>query len=95
MPAWLEPVLRDLVNQRLLSPVGGETPSYELIHDLLAGVVEKTRANRREREASARLAARQQERLRRQRKIALVVVVALVLGCAALGDLRVSRAARD
>jgi tetratricopeptide (TPR) repeat protein len=76
--------LRDLVNQRLLSPLGGETPSYELIHDLLAGVAEKTRANRREREASARLAARQQERLRRQRKIALVVVVALVLGCAAL-----------
>jgi tetratricopeptide (TPR) repeat protein len=76
--------LRDLVNERLLSPLGGETPSYELIHDLLAGVVEKTRANRREREASARLAARQQERLRRQRKIALVVVVALVLGCAAL-----------
>ncbi|PYI93723.1 MAG: hypothetical protein DME97_05555 [Verrucomicrobia bacterium] len=76
--------LRDLVNQRLLSPLGGEISSYELIHDLLAGVVEKTRANRREREASARLAARQQERLRRQRKIALVVVVALVLGCAAL-----------
>jgi len=76
--------LRDLVNERLLSPLGGETPSYELIHDLLAGVVEKTRANRREREASARLAARQQERLRRQRKSALVVVVALVLGCAAL-----------
>jgi tetratricopeptide (TPR) repeat protein len=76
--------LRDLVNERLLSPLGGETPSYELIHDLLAGVVEKTRANRREREASARLAARQQERLRRQRKIALAVVGALVLGCAAL-----------
>jgi tetratricopeptide (TPR) repeat protein len=76
--------LRDLVNQRLLSPLGGETPSYELIHDLLAGVVEKTRAIRREREASARLAARQQERLRRQRKIALVVVAALVLGCAVL-----------
>jgi tetratricopeptide (TPR) repeat protein len=76
--------LRDLVNERLLSPLGGETPSYELIHDLLAGVVEKNRANRREREASARLAERQQERLRRQRKRALVVVVALVLGCAAL-----------
>jgi tetratricopeptide (TPR) repeat protein len=76
--------LRDLVNQRLLSPLGGETPSYELIHDLLAGVVEKTRANRREREASARLAARQQERLRRQRKIALLVVAGLVLGCTVL-----------
>jgi tetratricopeptide (TPR) repeat protein len=76
--------LRDLVNERLLSPLGGETPSYELIHDLLAGVVEKTRANRREREASARLAARQQERLRRQRKVALVVVAGLVLGCAVL-----------
>ena len=76
--------LRDLVNQRLLSPLGGETPSYELIHDLLAGVVEKTRANRREREASTRLAARQQERLRRQRKVALVVVIALALGFAVL-----------
>jgi tetratricopeptide (TPR) repeat protein len=55
-----------------------------LIHDLLAGVAEKSRANRRDREASARLVARQQERLRRQRKIALVVVAVLLLGCATL-----------
>jgi tetratricopeptide (TPR) repeat protein len=76
--------LRELVNQRLLSPLGGETPSYELIHDLLAGVVEKSRATRRDREAIARQAAHQQERLRRQRRIALMGVAALVLGCAAL-----------
>ena len=76
--------LHELVNQRLLSPLGGDMPSYELIHDLLAGVVEKARASRREREASARLAARHQARLRRQRKIALVVVAVLLLGCAAL-----------
>jgi tetratricopeptide (TPR) repeat protein len=76
--------LRELVNQRLLSPLGGDIRSYELIHDLLAGVVEKTRANRREREASERLAARQQARLRRQRKIALAVVAVLLLACAIL-----------
>jgi len=76
--------LRDLVNQRLLSPLGGDTPSYELIHDLLAGVVEKSRANRRDREAIARQAARQQERFGRQRRIALLGVAVLALGCAAL-----------
>lgn len=35
--------LDDLVNQRLLSSIGGMPPSYELVHDLLASVVEKSR----------------------------------------------------
>jgi tetratricopeptide (TPR) repeat protein len=42
--------LGDLVNQRLLISVGGgENPSYELIHDLLARVVQKSRTAREER----------------------------------------------
>jgi tetratricopeptide (TPR) repeat protein len=48
-----------LVNQRLLSSLGGnENPSYELVHDLLATVVKSHRIARKERrEASAREAA--------------------------------------
>ncbi len=39
--------LEDLVNERLLTVLdGGENPSYELIHDLLAAVVEKSRIAR-------------------------------------------------
>jgi hypothetical protein len=42
--------LEELVNQRLLTAVsGGENPAYELVHDLLAGVVEKSRIAREER----------------------------------------------
>ena len=42
--------LEDLVNQRLLTAVGGgENPGYELVHDLLAAVVEKSRTAREER----------------------------------------------
>jgi tetratricopeptide (TPR) repeat protein len=42
--------LRELVNERLLSPVsGGETPRYELTHDLLCRVVYKSRTAREER----------------------------------------------
>jgi tetratricopeptide (TPR) repeat protein len=42
--------LKDLVNQRLLSSLGGgENPSYELIHDLLAAVAAKSRTVREER----------------------------------------------
>ena len=42
--------LEDLVNQRLLTSVGGGgNPSYELIHDLLARVVQKSRTAREER----------------------------------------------
>ena len=44
------PALEDLVNQRLLTAVGGgENPGYELVHDLLAAVVEKSRTAREER----------------------------------------------
>jgi hypothetical protein len=42
--------LDELVNQRLLTAIGGsENPSYELVHDLVAAVVEKSRAVREER----------------------------------------------
>ena len=42
--------LEGLVNQRLLTAIGGgENPSYELIHDLLAAVVQKNRTAREER----------------------------------------------
>jgi Novel STAND NTPase 1 len=42
--------LKDLVNQRLLTCLGGgDNPSYELIHDLLAAVAEKSRTARQER----------------------------------------------
>jgi tetratricopeptide (TPR) repeat protein len=49
--------LEDLVNQRLLTAVsGGENPSYELVHDLLAAVVEKSRTAREAREQADRRA---------------------------------------
>ena len=77
--------ITDLVERRLLVvEERGGVRRVELTHDVLTAVASASRANRREREASARLAARQQERLRRQRRIALAVVVALLLGCAAL-----------
>ena len=42
--------LDELVNQRLLTALGGgENPSYELVHDLVAAVVEKSRTARKER----------------------------------------------
>jgi hypothetical protein len=42
--------LEELVDQRLLSSIGrGENPSYELIHDQLAAVVERSRNSRKER----------------------------------------------
>jgi tetratricopeptide (TPR) repeat protein len=47
-------------------------------------VAAASRANRREREANARLAAKQRGRFRRQRRIALTAVAVLLLGCAAL-----------
>ena len=52
--------LEELVNQRLLSSLGGsENPCYELVHDLLATVAERRRTARKERlekEAADRLA---------------------------------------
>lgn len=77
--------ITDLVEKRLLVvEERGGVRRVELTHDVLTAVASASRANRREREAGARLAARQHERLRRQRRIALAVVAALLLGCAAL-----------
>lgn len=74
-----------LVERRLLiADERGGIRRVELTHDVLTAVASISRTNRREREASARLVARQRERLRRQRRIALAVVAALLLGCAAL-----------
>ncbi|MDQ6912235.1 MAG: tetratricopeptide repeat protein [Verrucomicrobiota bacterium] len=41
--------LRELVSDRLLNSLGGEVPVYELIHDLIAGVAEKSRTAREQR----------------------------------------------
>jgi tetratricopeptide (TPR) repeat protein len=77
--------ITDLVERRLLVvEERGGVRRVELTHDVLTAVASASRANRREREASARLAHRQQQRLRRQRRIALAVVTALLLGCAVL-----------
>jgi hypothetical protein len=49
-PAAARACLEDLVNQRLLTPLGGsENPSYELIHDLVAAVAGRSRTTREER----------------------------------------------
>ena len=89
--------LKDLVNQRLLTAVsGGENPAYELIHDLLAGVVEKSRTARQERlekEEAARLAeaekrakekAEKEARLTRSRARIVVITVSAALAVAVL-----------
>ena len=48
-PGEARACLEDLVNHRLLTALGGgENPGYELIHDLLAAVVEKSRTAREE-----------------------------------------------
>jgi WD domain, G-beta repeat len=57
--------LRALVNERLLSPVsGGETPRYELTHDLLCRVVYKSRTARQERIEKERLERRAEQETR-------------------------------
>jgi eukaryotic-like serine/threonine-protein kinase len=67
--------LEALVDQRLLTSLGGgENPSYELIHDLLADVVEKSRLTR---EAVAQ--ARQQRVARRKRWLTAAACVLLVI----------------
>jgi tetratricopeptide (TPR) repeat protein len=89
--------LEELVSDRLLSSLGGgENPSYELIHDLLAGVVEKSRTARQERfekEEAARLAeaerkakekAEQEARLTRSRALKVVITVSAALAVAVL-----------
>jgi tetratricopeptide (TPR) repeat protein len=77
--------IADLVERRLLVvEERGGVRRVELTHDVLTAVASVSRTNRREREASSRLAASQQKRLRRQRRIGLAVVAVLVMGCAAL-----------
>lgn len=97
-PVKARACLEDLVNQRLLTSVGGgENPSYELIHDLLASVVQKSRTIREERfqkeqadrraetERKAREDAEERRRIerRRARKVVMTVSAALVLAVAA------------
>jgi len=77
--------IADLVERRLLiADERGGVRRVELTHDVLTAVASASRTNRREREGNARLVARQRERFRRQRRIALTVLTALLLGCAAL-----------
>jgi hypothetical protein len=57
--------LRDLVNERLLSPAeGGENPRYELTHDLLCRVVYKSRTARQQRLEKERLERRAREQVK-------------------------------
>src|SRR5437762_7590607 len=75
----------DLVERRLLTvEERGAVRRVELTHDVLAPVASASRLQRREREAAAEISQRQQHRLRRQRRIALVIALVLLLGCAAL-----------
>jgi tetratricopeptide (TPR) repeat protein len=75
----------DLVERRLLLvEERGAVRRVELTHDILTPVALASRTARREREEGARFAARQRERLRKQRKIALAVVAVLLFGCASL-----------
>jgi tetratricopeptide (TPR) repeat protein len=77
--------IADLVERRLLiADERGGVRRVELTHDVLTAVAAASRTNRRQREANARLAAKQRERFRRQRRIALSVVAVLLLGCASL-----------
>ena len=88
--------LNDLVNERLLTSLGGgDNPNYELIHDLLATVVERSRTAREERFAKdqadrraeadrkAKDEAENQARLAR-RWVCLVSVALAVASLAAL-----------
>jgi hypothetical protein len=90
--------LEDLVNQRLLSSLGGgEKPSYELIHDLLASVAEKSRTAREDRfakeeadrrteaERKARENAEEQARRAKRRVIAVTAALVFAVIAAAIG----------
>jgi|GEM_PF-3233929 len=77
--------IADLVERRLLAiEERGGARRVELTHDVLTAVAFSSRRARQERETAERLAAGQRARWRRQRRIAAVAVVALLLGCAAL-----------
>jgi len=80
-PAKARNCLEDLVNQRLLTSLGGDNPSYELIHDLLAAVVEKSRLTREAVAQTERLRleqAAQRRRLRRTAAVACALAVTLI-----------------
>lgn len=75
----------DLVQRRLLTvEERGGVRRIELTHDVLAPVATASRLQRREREANALQARRQQERLRRQRRRAFLIGAALLLICLGL-----------
>ncbi len=81
--------LRELVSDRLLNSLGGEVPVYELIHDLIAGVAEKSRTAREQRfekEEAERRARdekaskeRAEKETRRARTTTLLVSIFLVV----------------
>ena len=89
-PGYGDPVqarrcLDALINERLLTPVaGGENPSYELIHDLLAGVVEKSRLTR---EALGQAERLRLEQAAQRRKQLVATAVACALAIALVGTL--------
>lgn len=81
--------LDELVDDRLLNSLGGESPGFELIHDLIAGVAEKSRTAREqrfekeeaERRAQAEKAAKEkaEAEARRFRHTAILVSLALIV----------------
>ena len=96
--------LEDLVKQRLLTAIaGGENPGYELIHDLMAAVVEKSRIAREQdfkteqanlRAEADRKAKYDAERARLTRGITIAISFALILACgAAIWAINAERAA--
>jgi len=75
----------DLVERRLLVvEERGGIRRIELTHDVLTPVALASRNARRDREESARIAARQRERFRKQRRIALALLGMLLVSCAGL-----------
>ncbi len=77
--------INDLVKRRLLTTEErGGIRRIELTHDVLTAVALASRTARHEREKGALIAARQRERLRKQRRIALAIAAVLLVGCAGL-----------
>jgi tetratricopeptide (TPR) repeat protein len=77
--------INDLVERRLLVvEERNGVRRIELTHDVLTSVALASRMARHEGEAAARLTAEQRQRWRHQRRLAAIVVAALIIGCAAL-----------
>ncbi|HZE13662.1 MAG TPA: tetratricopeptide repeat protein, partial [Chthoniobacterales bacterium] len=84
-PEAVTSAMNDLVERRLLVvEERNGVRRIELTHDVLTAVALASRMARHEREAASRLTVEQRWRWRRQRRIAAVVVLALVIGCAGL-----------